>query len=351
MIRFLLLSALIFSLYLGFSVLSQLDSPISVSIYDYNVETTFFTIIVMFIIVLLFALLILRLIFLLFELPYMIRKRFQLNKMQKTHNSLLKAFANLSQQNNKKAIDIINKIEIDLNQTQKEFAHLILCNAEEEFDNQITHLRSLLSSPEYEYYASKKLAKLFIENKLYKQAEEYCMKCYNSNEKDGTILMLLVQCYGNLKKWDRFDFVIRRLSEVYSSHYYLIAEDISDFYFNAAKEKLANGDENEANICVRKSLEANPYNIDAMDLYITINISIEKTDIILAMLKSSYQQVPNFEVAQMIIRLLPNTPPEKIANELAELANPEEYPVLYLAITAYLGLEDKNRFYEPRLLN
>ncbi len=351
MIRFLLISAIFFLLYLGFSVLSQLDSSISINIYDYYIETTFFTLIVMFIIVLLVALLILRLTFLLFELPYMIRKRIQLNKIQKTHSSLLKAFASLSQQDHQKSIEIIRKIEGDLNQNQKEFAHLILANAEYNFDAQILHLRILLSSPEYEYYASKKIAELFIQNKLYKQAEEYCIKCYNLNEKDSNVLMLLVRCYGNLKKWDRFDFAIRRLSEAHNPNYDLIAEDISDFYLDAAKEKLANGEDNEANHCVHKSIEANPYNIDAVDLYVTLNINIEKTEHILAMLKKLYKEMPNFEIAQMIIKLLPNTPPEKIANDLAELANPEEYPVLYLAITAYLGLDDKNRFYEPILLN
>ena len=351
MIRFLFISGIIFLLYLGFSVLSGLDSPITINVYKYYIETSFFILTVAFIVILLIALLTLRLIFLLFELPHIIRKRFEEGRIQKTHNAILKAFANLAEQNNKKASQIIKKIKADLNENQKDFAHLILSQAEENFDEQIGNLRALLSNPEYEYYAAKKMAELFLAKKLYQQAEEYCLKCYSINEQDSDLLKLLIECYGSQKKWDRFDFVVNKMFTLDSSGYYLLSENIGKFYCLAARDALENGNDKEANVCLRKSLEKNPHNIEALDLYITLNVNMGRIEDILTMLKSSYGKKPNFAVAQMIIKLSGASTAKELYNNLAELAHPEEFPVMYLAIMAYLGIEEKDKAELQKLLN
>lgn len=87
MIRFLILCTIFFLLYLAFSAIGEFDSNVSFSVYDYEIETTLFTLGAFFIATQLALMVILKLIFLIFDIPSMIKKEWHRRKLIKVNKN------------------------------------------------------------------------------------------------------------------------------------------------------------------------------------------------------------------------------------------------------------------------
>ena len=68
MIRFLILCAVFFLLYLGFNTINDFDSNVNISVLDYQIETTVFTFLAIFLIVQLILMIVLKTVFLICEI-------------------------------------------------------------------------------------------------------------------------------------------------------------------------------------------------------------------------------------------------------------------------------------------
>ena len=84
MIRFLILCAVFFLLYLGFNAINDFDSVINVSILDYQIQTTVFTFSAIFLLVQLVLMIVLKTVFLIFDLPSIISQNWHKRKIKES---------------------------------------------------------------------------------------------------------------------------------------------------------------------------------------------------------------------------------------------------------------------------
>jgi len=77
-----------------------------------------------------------------------------------------------------------------------EFSNLILAESEEDLDKKIQYFKELIKLNDYNYFATKKLAKIFYGLSRYEQSEHYAILAFNKNKLDNEILEILITCYA-----------------------------------------------------------------------------------------------------------------------------------------------------------
>ena len=207
-------------------------------VYDYVIETTFFTIVAFFIILVFLVLIIFRIIFLIFDLPSIIRKKLDEKRTQKINNSLIQSMAKLLIGNKMKAVEVIKTLGPNIPNENKELFNLILAECEEDVEQKIQYLKELLTSKIFVYFAWKRLAQIFHERESYQRAEDYATKAFNLNEADSDILEILIHCYANLSLWSKFIFVVAKLNKTDSERLSKLKDKIADYYLLAAKRAI-----------------------------------------------------------------------------------------------------------------
>ena len=90
MVKFLILCAVFFLLYLGFNTIGEFDSSVKFSAFDYEIDTTVFTFAALFLIAQVVLMIIFRGIFLIFDLPSIIRENLHKRKLRKTNRKVKK---------------------------------------------------------------------------------------------------------------------------------------------------------------------------------------------------------------------------------------------------------------------
>jgi len=144
-----------------------------------------------------------------------------------------------------------------------------------------------------------------------------------------------------ISKFQRADM---KLLESYS-------QEISGYYYLAAKDAISAGNDNEAVKFLESSLELKPDYLDSLNLYTELNVNINNSASLLKILKSAFVSNPFFEIAQMYIKCSRSSV-NAVYGTLAGLVNPSQNNALFLAIAAYLGLYDKvAEIREPKLIN
>lgn len=340
MVRFLIVCCTILILYLSFSAVAEFDANISFHIYDYEIETTLFTLITCFVLALSAALIVLKLVFLIFDFPHLIKKRMHLRKAHRVNHALTQSMVYLLANNKFKAADISKKVARDLASEQKDLYNLIQAEAEEDFDRKVDYYRLLITSKDYNYFAAKRLASVFVKDGFYEQAEDYASRAFNINEFDSEVLITLIECYANQKMWNKFAYVISKLARVDAKKLRKISSTISDYYVQAAKDTLEKGEDHQAINYIESALELNPSNSEAVDFYLSLNLSLNRGEDNLEVLQNALSINPSFEIAETYIRAS-NEEPEQIYNRLASLIDPQKHRSLFLAIAAVLNLPHK----------
>lgn len=350
MIRLFISCAVFFLIYLGIVFLRELDTDVSFVVYDYFFETTLLSIIASFIILVFLSIAASKIIFLIFTLPFIIKKRLNLRKAQKTTNMLMQAISYILIDNKFKALDFCKKLEPTLQTEHKELFYLILAECEEEFDKKVHYFRTLSSSKDYNYFAAKRLSQIFYDNHFYEQSEDYATKVFNLNEFDLDILEILINCYAKLGYWSKFVFLVSKLSRVSQKKLSSISEEISEYYLLAAKYTLEIGDDVEAMGYIESALELNPGYLEALDLYLSLNLSFRNKANAFDAVKLAFEANPSFEIAELFIKIA-NSSESDIYDDLARIADPKKHEGLFLAIAARLNLIEKVKgLREPRLL-
>lgn len=352
MIRFLVLCFIFFALYIAFSVMSEFDSNIKLLAYGYEVDMTLFTFGMLFAAAQLVLFIILKSIFLILNLPSILKNRWMQRKLVKTNQKLLYVLAELLMGKKDKSLAMINKIINEVNSNNangnKEVANLVFAEAERKFDKKIRYLQSLIGKKHYSFYANKNLAMIFHENGHYKQAEEYALQAFNENDTDPELMLSLLRIYAALNEWPKMVFIFSKLQRVNVGNIEKNAEEIARYYYTAAKFYLRDDADDEALKYLEYALEINPAYIEALNLFTELSNNNKNNAAILKVLKAAFSFNPCFEIARMYADNVLSSPEgeseggaEAIYGSLSEIVQPSKYPALFLALAAYLGLIEK----------
>ncbi len=351
MIRFLILCTVFFLLYIAFSAVGEFDSILQFSAYGYEIESTLFTFTAFFIATQLVLMIVLKSIFLVFDMPSIIKKKWHKRKLIKINKKLLNVLAELLMGNRKKSLSMTNSMISDIDEDNKEVINLVLAEAEEGFDKKIQHFRNLIDKKNYSVYASKRLAEIFYENTHHKQAEECALKAFNEDDTDTGLMLILIRIYASLGEWPKLVFIVSKLQRADVKKINENNVELASYYYAAAKSYLQSGSDDEALKYLEYALQLNPVYIEALNLFTELSTNVNNTVAILKILRAAFSANPCFEVARMYADSATGSA-EAIYGTLAGIAQPAKYPALFLALAAYLGLIEKiTELKEPKLIS
>ena len=351
MIKFLILCTVFLLLYLGFSAIGEYDSALQFTVLGYQIDTTLFTFITLFVAIQLVSMIFLKAIFLVFDMPKLLKRKWHQRKLQKINQKLLTVLAELLMGNKRRSITLINKLVPDLDDDNKEVVNLIMAEAEEGFDKKIQYLRNLLDKKHYSIYAAKKLAEIFYNNMHHKQAEECALKAFNEDDTDTELMLILIRIYASLVAWPKLVFIVSKLQRADSRLLEENSVEIASFYYAAAKSYLQSGVDDEALNYLESALELRPDYVEALNLFTELSINMKNTASVLKILKAAFSAKPCFDIARMYIANSRSSA-EAVYGTLAGIAAPAKYPDLFLALAAYLGLIDKiSEIKDPKLIS
>ena len=351
MIRFLILCTIFFLLYLGFNTINEFDSAVNISVLDYQIQTTAFTFIAIFVIAQLLLMIVLKTIFSIFDLPFIISRSWHKRKLKKINERLLTVISELIMGNKQRSLELVSKLLPDLDENSIEFTNLVLAESANSFDMQIQKFRNLVGKKHYSRYAAKRLAQIFFDNSRYTESEEYANKAFNENDTDSSLMIILIRIYAKTAAWNKMIFVISKFQRADMKLLESYSQEISGYYYLAAKDAISAGNDNEAVKFLESSLELKPDYLDALNLYTELNVNINNSASLLKILRSAFVSNPCFEIAQMYIKCSRSSV-NAVYGTLAGLVNPSQNNALFLAIAAYLGLYDKvAEVREPKLIN
>jgi tetratricopeptide (TPR) repeat protein len=279
-------------------------------------------------------------IFLMFNMPSLLRKKWHDRKLMQTNKKLLIVLAELLMGNRKKSINLTNKLVADLKGENQEVINLIRAEAEEGFDKKIQYLRALLDKKYYSIYAAKKLAEIFYQNAHYKQAEECATKAFNEDDTDTELMLTLMRVYAALGSWHKLAFIISKLKRANVQLLEERSEEVASFYYAASKATLQSGDDEKALEYLESALEFYPGYVEALNLFMELSVNAKNTTNLLKVLRVAFISKPCFEIARMYADTSRSSA-EAIYGTLAGMASTSKYPDLFLALSAYLGLSNK----------
>lgn len=334
MFRLLLICAALFLLYFGFTLTQSFDSKVLISLYSYNVETTFFFSLISLILFIVLSFIIIKFLVLIIDLPVKIHNIFSDRKINNDRYSLVLAFAKYITGDKAKAGSIARKNSSyeDL----KELHTLILAKTDEDIDSKIAHFQKLVNSKEFAFYSNKKLARLFYDEALYAEAEIHAVKAYNLNELDNDNLIILIYCYGQLSLWTKFIFVVNKVAKLHKSVPMLEMLKISEYYLLAAKQKIDNNNTDAAIEYLESAISTNFVNTKLLELYLNLNSNLSDKKKI-EVLKNAFRLLPSLEIVKLF-KNFTSLSDEQVYEELTKDLDIAKDEVLILAIKAYLEL-------------
>ncbi|WP_341788095.1 MULTISPECIES: tetratricopeptide repeat protein [unclassified Rickettsia] len=323
MFRLLLICAALFLLYFGFTLTQSFDSKVFISLYNYNIETTFFFSLISLILLIVLGFIIIRFLILIIDLPIKIHNVFSNCKINNDRYSLVLAFAKYITGNKAKAGSIARKNSSCEN--LKEFHNLILAETEEDVDKKIAYLQNISKSKEFAFYSNKNLARLYYDKGLYQEAENYAIKAYNLNEYDADNLVTLAYCYGQLALWSKFTFITNKIAKLHKAIPISDNLKIADYYL------LANDAE-----YLESAINTNFVNIPLLELYLNSNNNLNDKKKI-KILKDAFQIMPSLEIVKLFKKFT-TLSDEQVYEELTKDLDTKKDEILILALKSYLEL-------------
>ncbi|MCC8398793.1 MAG: heme biosynthesis HemY N-terminal domain-containing protein [Rickettsia endosymbiont of Labidopullus appendiculatus] len=349
MIRLLIFCITFLLLYFSFSMLSQLDSRLTLNLYDYYIETTFFTFVIIYILLALFTGIFFKILFLIIDLPANLKDIFFSKRASNDNYLLMKALAEYIAGEKLKSVVTSQKISYGLSQENKVFHTLLLAEAETDLSVKIKYFQELEQSKHYIPFVTKRLAQIHYQNNMYDVAENYAVRSFNLNESDSETLEILLNCYAKLALWTKFVFVVSKLSKVDGQKLESLKNKIADYYVIAAKNMLEINEKKEAIYYLESAIKLIASHIEALNLYLSLNPS-KRNNKNIELLQAAFTESPSFEIVELYKKFSANTPLE-IYDDLANLVDSRQHLGLFLAIAGYLDLPEKiqNLKEEPKL--
>lgn len=340
MIRFLIICTVFLLLYLGFNIISEYDSIMQLSVFDYQVQTTFFAFMAIFAAIQIALMIFLKIVFLILDIPNRLKRRWHKRKILRMNDKLLVVLSQMFMGNDHKALSLMSKLVPDLDENNKETINLIKSVTETTSEKKVQHLKSLIGKKHYSIYAAKKLSEILYQDKHYKQAEEYALKAFDEDDTDTELMLMLIRIYAALEAWHKLVFIVSKIKRADSKLLKKHSVEIAVYYYEAAKAQLKLGSDNNALMYLESALELRPDYLEALNLFVDLSINLQNTVYILKILKAAFLSNPCFEIARMYVASARNSA-EANYGILASMANPTQYPDLFLAMATYLDLPDK----------
>lgn len=340
MIRLLIVFAVFLLLYFGFSMLSQLDSTLTINLYNYHIESSFFTSIIIYILSTIIIISAIKIICAILDIPNYLREIFRARKINNNLSQLIEAMKELIIGEKAKSLIAIKKIEENsLKHDKKKLYHLLLAETEENLDQKIKYFQELEQMKYCYGFVVKRLAQIFYNNDLYKKSEDYAVKSFYLNEYDSENIETLLNCYSKLAEWEKFTFIVNKLHKIDRQKFELIKDKIADNYILATESAINVHDTKKALGYLELALEISPAHHKALDLYLTLNSSNKKNKDP-KVLHDAFLKTPSFEVVELYKKFY-QLEPIQIYENLESIVNPKEHLGLFLSIAAYLDLPDK----------
>lgn len=341
--RFLLVSILFLLGLTGFIGIDYLDSPVSIYIYDYSIETTSLTLIFVLIFTVIAALSLIKVVSLIIGFPGMIRKKYAAKRLQQANVGLIQAIFYLSFDNKSKAEQILNKFSKELEAKYPQIYHFVLAETKENYSAKTDLLKKALEAKstnlrDYEYFIHKRLAQTYYLQGLLEVTVDHTIIAFNISEHDSEILEILIDCYARLGHWPQFAFAVAKLGRTDNNKLLAIAHKIAGYYFLAAKNAFEEGEGKEASRYLETAIELKPGYVDALELYLSVNKKSESQ--IQKLLKTAFADNPVLEVVELYLKFL-DLKNLEIYETLTEIINPQKNITLFLAIAGYLDLPEK----------
>lgn len=340
MFKFLFFCIFFFLFYLGFIFLGEFNTKVEFFVFDYKVQTTLFILIAGFFITQFVLTIILKAVFFLINLPNFLKSIRQKKKLQNINKKLLKIVAEFLIKNPPSVDQIARNIVPELDKTDRDVGYLLEAESNISPDKKIEHYRKLIGNKNFNLHALKRLAEIFHKEGHYVQAEEFALRAFNENDTDKELLLILIKIYASLNLWPKLVFIVSKLKRADSKYIRNKASEISAYYFSAAKYYLQAGLGDESKKYLEYALEIKPDRIDALILFTELQINTGNNVLINKILKTAFSLNPDFQIARLIADNMQETP-EIIYDMLAEIVPPINNQALFLAIAAYLGLDDK----------
>ncbi|GAB4163254.1 MAG: hypothetical protein Tsb006_2090 [Rickettsiaceae bacterium] len=250
----------------------------------------------------------------------------------------------------KNSLKIIQNLASELGEDNKDIANLVVAEADAGFDKKIQHYRNLIDKKHFSVYASKRLAEIFYNNTHHLQAEEFALKAFNEDDTDTELMLILIRIYASLGLWPKLIFIVSKLQRADVGLFEKNSAEIASYYYGAAKHYLQAGAEAEAKKYLESALEFKPDYIEAISLFTELETNVNNSAVVLKVLKAAFAASPCFEIARMFADSSRSSA-EAIYGTLAGIAQPAKYPALFLALAAYLGLNNKvAEIKEPKLI-
>ena len=151
---------------------------------------------------------------------------------------------------------------------------------------------------------------------------------------------MLLRIYAALEAWHKLVFIVSKIKRADSKLLQKHSSEIAVYYYEAAKAQLKLGSDENALRYLESALELCPDYLEALNLFVDLSINLQNTAYILKILKAAFLSNPCFEIARMYVASSRNSADANYGI-LASMANPMQYPDLFLAMAAYLDLPDK----------
>lgn len=343
MIRFLFILISIALAYLGITAMSKYDTTISILIFDYKVSISLFMLCIITLIIISFSSLGIKILSMIISAPYLIAERLAGHKQRSRTKAIIESYAQLLLGNYESANRMISRLDIkNLDDDYKEHANLIAAICNRDFDKNMPMLQNLLSNKEYHDFAAKMLAKKLFESGYYSQSLQYAEQIHVAMSHDKDAMELLIRLYVKLNIWEKFVSSIQRYSGMYPEQKNISAEEISGWYVEAARFVLSEGNEEKAYQYIEKSLEHNPINLEAIEIFCKINLTNGRPSVNLSILEKAFSKSPSFELFELYCQSSTISAKE-IYQKLRDLVDVIAYREIFFAIAAYLDLQEEIR--------
>lgn len=219
----------------------------------------------------------------------------------------------------------------------KPYLHFLNANISKDFGAKIISLRYLLDQSEYNNFAVKNLAKIYIDIGYWQNAIELVEKI---NQIDVEILILKFEIYYHLNKFEKFASIINKLNSIDASLWKNHFPTIALYAFKAAKQETDKGFQNKALSYIEMSLLYKPDMFEALELYCLININLAQGENNLEILSTAFSNSPSFELFELYAKSWQKDA-DQLYQKLCELCDKEKNIELFLAISAYLKLNHR----------
>ena len=341
MIRFLVTILLLALAYLGITAIGKYDTTMSILVFDYKIDISMFLLAVIIIIAMTLSSLGVRVIGMILKMPYVIAEKLSGYKKRSRVRTIMESYGQVIVGNLDTAQRMISRIDTkDLDVEYKEHINLLATICNQDFDKNMPMLQNLLSNKEYHDFAAKTLAKKLFDQGYYAQSLQYAEQVRLATTNDPEVMYLLVKLYAHLDMWDKFHISIERYVGIYAKQAQDLATEIGLYYLKAAKFTLAEGAETKAMEYLQKSLEYNPINQEAIEMFCKLNLTLGRGGVNLDVLERAFSIVPSFAIFELYCQSSTINARE-IYHKLGSLVDIISYRDIFFAIAAYLDLQEE----------